>query len=126
MSFDRGTATRDAGDLDRIRSKLNSLLEGTTGATRYEFETIGGVSGTDLLDVRVVGRDSSGTVFRAAEAKRAEITVESSGKVRIRLSDGHLLLSGRRAPFFDGAYSIPLDTPAGPWRQSGLSCIRLQ
>lgn len=119
-------ASRDPVDLARVRTKLNSLLDGLTGATRYEVESLAGVSGTDLLGVRVVGKDADGNALRTVEAGRAEITVAEGGGIRFRFTEGRLLIAGRTAPFFDGAYTIALDGAAQPWRDSGLSCVRFQ
>jgi hypothetical protein len=119
------TAVRDPGDLERIRTKINGLLEGATGAARYLVETLSGVTGTDLLGVRVVGRDANGRVLRTVEADHLEISVLADGGVRLRFTDGHLLVGDRRAPFFDGAYTLALGGSAEPWRNAGLSCVKL-
>ena len=73
----------------------------------------------------MVGRDDSGTVVRTVEGGRAEIRVTPEDGVRLRFVDGHLLVGGRRSPFFDGAYSLVLEGPSEPWRTSGLPCVRL-
>ncbi|MCE9637242.1 MAG: hypothetical protein K8T90_16170 [Planctomycetes bacterium] len=120
------TATRDPADLDRIRTRINGLLEGTTGAARYEIESLSGVSALDLLGVRVTGRDESGRTLRTVEAARLEISVAADGAVRLRFVDGFLIVGGRKAPFFDGAYTLSLEGSAKVWRESGLTCLRIQ
>lgn len=118
-------AARDPRDLERIRAALNGLLDGLTGAARYEIEALSGVSGTDLLGIRVTGRDTAGRTLRTVEAARAEISVAAEGAVRLRFTDGHLRIAGRTAPFFEGSYTIVLDGSADAWRRSGLTCVRL-
>lgn len=119
-------ATRTPEDLARVRDLLNGLLDGATGAARYRLEDLAGVSGFELLGLRVVGRDESGRVLRTIEAPRAEISVEPSGAVRWRFAEGHLVVGGRRAPFFDGTYTLTLESRFESWRDSGLTCVRLK
>jgi hypothetical protein len=73
----------------------------------------------------VVGRDANGRVLRTVEADHLEISVLADGGVRLRFTDGHLLVGDRRAPFFDGAYTLALGGSAEPWRNAGLSCVKL-
>lgn len=119
-------ASRDPADLARIRTKLNRLLEGVTGAARYEVESLAGASGSELLDVRIVGRDDGGRTLRTVSARRAEITVGAEGGVRMRFVDGRIEVGERSVPFFDGAYTIALEGTAEPWRKSGLTCVRFE
>jgi hypothetical protein len=119
-------AARDPADLDRIVSRLNGLLDGTTGAARYRIEALEGVAGTELLGIRIVGRDAGGRPLRTVEARRAQITVSPQGGIRFRFDDGHLVVAGRKAPFFDGSYTLALDGEPGPWRAAGLTCVRFE
>ena len=125
VSPSRRAASTAPEDLARIRDLLNGLLDGATGAARYRVETLGGVSGYELHDLRVVGRDTDGEVLRTIEASRAEIVVAASGAVRWRFRDGHLVVGERRAPFFDGSYALSLESRFEAWRDSGLTCVRL-
>lgn len=119
------TASQNAQDLERIRGALNSLLEAAAGGARYSIEGLEGVAGTDLRGVRVVGRDATGRTLRTVEAPSATISVAADGAVQWRFTDGHLVIGGRRAPFFDGVYTISLEGRFAAWRDSGLTCIRL-
>ncbi len=120
-------ASRRPGDLERIRTELNRLLGATDEAVSYRVDRLGGVSGEDLLDVRVVGLDEAGQTIRALEAKRAEVTVQRDrGQVRLSFRDGHLELAGRQAPFFEGHYALELASDPEAWRISGLTCVRFE
>ena len=118
------SASREPADLERVRTTVNQLLEGTSGAARYQIEAMDGVSGQDLLGLRVVGRDESGRTLRTIEAPSGEIRVGEDGTVRLLFRDGQLVVGGRRAPFFDGAYSVRLTSTAAAWKASGLTCVR--
>ena len=45
------------------------------------------------------------------------------GDVLVDMRDGFLLLAGRRAPFFDGRYTLVVASDTGAWRTSGLTCV---
>lgn len=120
------SATRDPADLASVADRINVLLDGATGAAKYRLEGIEGVSGYDLLGVRFVGRDESGEVLRTVVAPKAEIVVAADGAIRISCRDGHVLVSERQVPFFDGVYALRLNGTASAWRQSGLTCVRFE
>lgn len=119
-------ATRDPGDLATVADRINVLLDGATGAAKYRLEGIEGISGYDLLGVRLVGRDAAGEILRTVVAPKAEIVVAADGAIRIACRDGHVFVSDRQIPFFDGVYALRLTGTASAWRQSGLNCVRFE
>ncbi len=119
-------AVRRPEDLARIRDALNALLAASTDTVRYRIEELGGVRGDVLLDLRVAGLDARGRAIRELEAPEGTIDVRrGSGDVLLELRGGHLVLAGRRAPFFDGRYAVIVPSAdVDAWRVSGLTCVR--
>ena len=70
---------------------------------------------------RVDGR--LGTVLQVEEGPSQVGMSSEDGEVHVEMIDGHLILAGRRAPFFDGRYVIVVTSEATPWRTSGLTCL---
>jgi hypothetical protein len=122
----RKGATRDPKELTRIKDSLNKLLQLSPNSPRYQIVKLGGVSGRDLLDVRVVGsRDD--VVERAVEAPLARIIVNvAESNLLIEFKDGDLIRGRLRAPFFQGRYGLLLDADAAQWKSSGLTCFTLK
>ena len=117
-------AVRRPEDLDRIRGELNRLLALAGDAVRYRVDFVGGVRGDTLLEVRVSGVDDEGRAIRTLEAKTVQVHVrEETDDVLLDMREGHLLLAGRQAPFFDGRYAIVLQGQSEAWRISGLTCV---
>lgn len=120
-------AARRPADTDRVRAELNRLLALSAGAVTYTVDTLGGVEGDRLLDVAITGRDAAGRPIRTLEAKQGSVTVKrENDQVLVVLQDGHLLLGGHRAPFFDGRYSVVVDVEPEAWRISSLTCLRFE
>ena len=120
-------AVRRPEDLERIREELNRLLALAADAVTYRVDSVGGVRGDTLLDLRVSGVDDKGRAIRTLEAGVATVHVRSeSDDVLFDLRDGHLLLAGRKAPFFDGRYAIVVPGTTAAWRVSGLTCVTFE
>jgi hypothetical protein len=120
-------AVRRPEDLDRIRQELNRLLALAGDAVTYQVDGIGGVRGDTLMELRLSGVDANGRTIRTLEAQTATVVVrEESDDVLVDLRDGHLLLAGRKAPFFDGRYAIVVASEPEAWRISGLTCITFE
>lgn len=118
-------AVREEDALETLRGRLNGLLGKAHGAVRYEFESLGGASGGQLVDVRVTGRDSDGLAIRSIEAPLAEVSVDRrKRRALLRFSDGHLIVGKTRAPFFEGSYGLLIDVEPEAWRRSGLTVVR--
>jgi len=120
-------AVRRPEDLDRIKGELNRLLALAGDAVKYRVDFIGGVRGDTLLEVRVSGVDDQGRAIRTLEANTVKVQVrEETDDVLLDLRDGHLLLAGRKAPFFDGRYAIVIPGQSEAWRISGLTCVTFE
>jgi cytoskeletal protein RodZ len=119
------TPAAPAEAVERTRAVLNDLLGRSTDPVRYRVESLGGLAGRTLLDVRVVGSDAGGEVLRSIEARRADVTVDpATSSVVLRFLDGHLEVGRLRAPFFDGTYGLVLQGDAARWRASGLATVK--
>jgi len=120
-------AVRRPADLARIKKELNRLLALSADDVGYRLDMVGGVRGETLLDIRISGVDSRGRVVRTLEAPTATVKVRADeGDVLVDMRDGHLLLAGRRAPFFDGRYTLVVASDTGAWRTSGLTCVKYE
>jgi hypothetical protein len=120
-------ATRDPDELARITAGLNALLRLSPGATKYVFASVGGVSGRELLDVRVEGRDVDDRVERTIEAPFAVLTVKpGESAVLLEFKDGELVRGDLRAPFFQGRYGLVLDADTSRWKSAGLAFLTVE
>jgi hypothetical protein len=117
-------ALRDATELGRIRKILDELLLLSPGKDHFSVARLGGISGRDLLELSVVGKDANGTVTRTIVAPRARISIDvAKSTVLLEFLDGELVRGPYRAPFFQGRYALLLDTDTAVWRRSGLTCV---
>lgn len=120
-------ATRDKDELARITKGLNALLRLSPGAVRYTFASVGGVSGRELLDVRLEGRDEDDRVQRTIEAPFAKLTVKpGDSAVLLEFKDGELVRGDLRAPFFEGRYGLVLDADTARWKAAGLAFLTVE
>ena len=85
-----------------------------------------GIALTRLGDFQyvTVELDDEGRTVRTMEATNASVHVRQDGSdILIELRDGHLLLAGRKAPFFDDRYAVTVTGDVAAWKGSGLSCL---
>ena len=110
---------------EKVRTVLNALLKGSDDTVRYEFESVGGLAGPSLTDVRLAGTDEQGRSVRTIQAARVEIAVDAaSSSVVLRFFEGKVIIGTIQAPFFDGSYGLVVRGDAARWKASGLDCVR--
>ncbi|MFT7677787.1 MAG: hypothetical protein ACI8QC_001772 [Planctomycetota bacterium] len=116
------SAPMDDGTQDHglLRARLNELLIGSSGGSRWRLHSLGGVWRGELRDVQLVEFGAGNSVLRRLFADRLLLRREGQG-VRLDLHDGVQLRSDQRVPFLDGRFPVVLPRADGAkWSAAGL------
>lgn len=106
--------------LTEVRRELNRLLALDTRMGWYRLHSLGGVRGTELVDVQLEELEPAGHLQRRMFADRLQLLLED-GSVVLDLRDGAFVRGGEKQPFRDGRHRIVLPAAnVAAWRASAL------
>jgi len=106
--------------LAAVRRELNRLLALDTGPGWYRLHSLGGVRGTELVDVQLEEFEPAGRLARRMFADRLRLSLED-GSVVLELRDGAYVRGGEKQPFRDGLHRIVLPAAdVAAWRAAAL------
>jgi hypothetical protein len=122
--FDGAATARTEDDglwsLSAVRRELNRLLALDPEFGWYRLHSLGGVRGSELVDVQLEELDPGGRRQRRLFADRLRIALEDGGVV-LELVDGAFVHGDAKQPFRDGRHRVVLPTAdAGAWRAATL------
>lgn len=106
--------------LAEVRRELNRLLALDARMGWYRLHSLGGVRGTELVDVQLEELEPAGHLERRMFADRLQLLLED-GSVVLDLRDGAFVRGGEKQPFRDGRHRIVLPAAnVALWRASTL------
>jgi hypothetical protein len=106
--------------LAEVRRELNRLLALDTRMGWYRLHSLGGVRGTELVDVQLEELEPAGHLQRRLFADRLQLLLED-GSVVLDLHDGAFVRGSEKQPFRDGRHRIVLPAAnVAAWRASVL------
>jgi hypothetical protein len=106
--------------LAEVRRELNRVLALDTRTGWYRLRSLGGVRGTELVDVQLEELEPEGRLARRLFADRMRVLREDGGIV-LDLRDGAFVKSGEKLPFRDGRHRIVLPAAdAAAWNAAVL------
>jgi hypothetical protein len=125
---DDPSVNRDRRTIDRLRGRVNDLLEAGAGSRpdRLQLLSAAGVSPNRVVDVRVGRYATSGRLVNAIVAKEMRVVVDHLRRVvELQFTDGHLERGDSKTPFAGGTYStvVAEGDQVSAWASSGLTFV---
>jgi hypothetical protein len=106
--------------LSAVRRELNRLLGLDSHLGWYRLHSLGGVRGTELVDVQLEEFEPGGRLVRRLFADRMGLALED-GSIVLELFDGAFVRGEEKQPFRDGLHRIVLPAvDVAAWRSSAL------